>query len=40
MISYRQWAELMVELRRKSLVVCHSCHNGIHTGKPIPQLTS
>ncbi|MEX5637269.1 hypothetical protein [Parafrankia sp. FMc2] len=30
----------MARRRRKTLVVCRSCHDAIHTGKPIPQLTS
>ncbi|WP_219823606.1 hypothetical protein [Nocardia nova] len=34
------WVELMVKRRRKTLVVCRSCHDDIHTGKPTPQLTS
>ncbi|GAA4211588.1 reverse transcriptase/maturase family protein [Microbispora amethystogenes] len=33
------WAELMATRRRKTLVVCRSCHDSIHTGKPKPQLT-
>lgn len=27
------WTRRMVELRRKTLVVCHSCHRRIHGGK-------
>ena len=34
------WVELMVKRRRKTLVVCRSCHDGIHAGKPKSQLTS
>jgi predicted metal-binding protein len=30
----------MVKRRRKTLVVCRSCHDDIHAGKPTPQLTS
>ncbi|MCK9921360.1 reverse transcriptase domain-containing protein [Frankia sp. AgPm24] len=33
------WAADMARRRRKTLVVCRSCHDTIHTGKPIPQLT-
>jgi group II intron reverse transcriptase/maturase len=35
-----EWAELMAKRRRKTLVVCRSCHNDIHAGVPRPQLTS
>ncbi|MFC9969182.1 reverse transcriptase domain-containing protein [Nocardia ignorata] len=35
-----EWAELMIKRRRKTLVVCRSCHDDIHTRKPTPQLTS
>ena len=31
------WAALMLEKRRKTLVVCRSCHDAIHDGKPIAQ---
>ncbi|MFE3002471.1 group II intron reverse transcriptase/maturase [Nocardia sp. NPDC059246] len=34
------WVELMVKRRRKTLVVCRSCHDGIHAGKSKSQLTS
>lgn len=27
------WAVLMTEMRRKTLMVCPECHDGIHTGK-------
>ncbi len=27
------WAQLMAEMRRKTLVVCHQCHTKIHTGQ-------
>ncbi len=33
------WAAHMARRRRKTLVVCRSCHDAIHAGKP-PQLTS
>ncbi len=26
------WAALMIKKRRKTLVVCHSCHDAIHHG--------
>jgi group II intron reverse transcriptase/maturase len=29
-----QWAELMARKRRKTLVVCQTCHDTIHTGRP------
>jgi group II intron reverse transcriptase/maturase len=29
-----QWAQLMAARRRKTLVVCRSCHEAIHQGKP------
>jgi group II intron reverse transcriptase/maturase len=28
------WARLMTKRRRKTLVVCHPCHDTIHTGRP------
>ena len=28
------WAALMAKKRRKTLVVCHPCHDAIHTGQP------
>ncbi len=28
------WAHLMAKMRRKTLVVCSSCHQAIHTGQP------
>lgn len=34
------WAEQMARRRRKTLVVCRSCHDAIHAGQPTPQLTS
>jgi group II intron reverse transcriptase/maturase len=29
-----RWVEVMAARRRKTLVVCHECHRGIHTGDP------
>jgi len=34
-----EWAEQMARRRRKTLVVCPSCHHTIH-GQPSPQLAS
>jgi group II intron reverse transcriptase/maturase len=31
------WAKIMIIRRRKTLVLCHSCHAAIHAGKPLPQ---
>jgi hypothetical protein len=28
------WAALMARQRRKTLVVCHPCHDVIHHGQP------
>jgi group II intron reverse transcriptase/maturase len=33
------WAQQMARRRRKTLVVCRSCHDAIHAGQPAPQLT-
>jgi group II intron reverse transcriptase/maturase len=33
------WARQMARRRRKTLVVCRSCHDTIHAGQPTPQLT-
>jgi group II intron reverse transcriptase/maturase len=33
------WAQQMARRRRKTLVVCRSCHDAIHAGQRIPQLT-
>jgi group II intron reverse transcriptase/maturase len=33
------WAQAMANRRRKTLVVCHACHDRIHTGKPTTPLT-
>ena len=27
------WIQMMAALKRKTLVVCESCHNAIHAGK-------
>ncbi|WP_343380904.1 hypothetical protein [Candidatus Bathycorpusculum sp.] len=27
------WMRTMIAMRRKTLVVCSVCHNGIHSGK-------
>ncbi|MFJ7280820.1 hypothetical protein [Kitasatospora sp. NPDC098663] len=34
-----EWADLMAKRRRKALVVCGTCHERIHIGKPNPRLT-
>jgi group II intron reverse transcriptase/maturase len=34
-----QWAKAMANRRRKTLVVCASCHDHIHTGQPATPLT-
>jgi hypothetical protein len=31
------WAALMARKRRKTLVVCHPCHDAVHDGKPTAQ---
>ncbi|HEY9469279.1 MAG TPA: reverse transcriptase domain-containing protein [Propionibacteriaceae bacterium] len=33
------WAQLMARRRRKTLVVCQTCHDTIHAGQPTPTLT-
>jgi group II intron reverse transcriptase/maturase len=33
------WIQQMARRRRKTLVVCRSCHDAIHAGQPTPQLT-
>jgi group II intron reverse transcriptase/maturase len=33
------WARQMARRRRKTLVVCRSCHDTIHAGQPTPPLT-
>lgn len=30
------WVRKMIALRRKTLVVCHACHQAIHNGQPLP----
>lgn len=32
------WAKVMSARRRKTLVVCWSCHRGIHAGQPVMKL--
>jgi hypothetical protein len=29
-----QWAQLMASKRRKTLIVCPTCHDSIHNGQP------
>ena len=36
-IGQPAWAALMAKKRRKTLVVCHSCHDSIHDEQPIAQ---
>jgi hypothetical protein len=31
------WVHKMIALRRKTLVVCHACHQAIHAGEPLPR---
>jgi group II intron reverse transcriptase/maturase len=33
------WAHLMATMRRKTLVVCTTCHQAIHTGQPTAAIT-
>jgi Type II intron maturase/Reverse transcriptase (RNA-dependent DNA polymerase) len=33
------WAQLMARRRRKTLVVCHACHQGVHRGQPAATFT-
>lgn len=33
-----EWMKRMIALRRKTLVVCHSCHVDIHAGRPMRRL--
>ena len=33
----RPWVQIMASRRRKTLVVCHSCHVDIHHGRNNPQ---
>jgi predicted HNH restriction endonuclease len=34
------WANLMAKRRRKTLIVCASCHDAIHARQPTTQLTA
>ena len=34
------WAKIMIIRRRKTLVVCHTCHVAIHAGKPLSRKLS
>lgn len=31
-----KWVQVMIALRRKTLIVCRPCHEDIHAGRPIP----
>jgi hypothetical protein len=31
------WVAKMIALQRKTLVVCHRCHQAIHQGQPLPE---
>jgi group II intron reverse transcriptase/maturase len=33
------WARIMAKRRRKSLVVCETCHDDIHSGQPVAAIT-
>jgi nitrate/TMAO reductase-like tetraheme cytochrome c subunit len=33
------WAQQMARMRRKTLIVCPPCHNGIHHRQPANTLT-
>ena len=33
------WAQQMAKRRRKTIVVCRSCHDTVHAGQPTPHLT-
>src|SRR5258708_3480964 len=35
-----RWVQIMAARRRKTLVVCHLCHQTIHTGQPTRRRTS
>jgi group II intron reverse transcriptase/maturase len=35
-----RWVKTMAARRRKTLVVCHGCHQAIHAGRPIRQKVS
>ncbi|MGH9054869.1 MAG: maturase, partial [Acidimicrobiales bacterium] len=34
MASQPAWAALMIQKRRKTLIVCPPCHDAIHNGHP------
>jgi hypothetical protein len=34
-----QWAKIMANRRRKTIVVCAACHDHIHAGGAAPRLT-
>jgi hypothetical protein len=33
------WAQHMAKRRRKTLIVCGTCHANVHTGQPTATLT-
>src|SRR5258708_10242697 len=35
-----RWVKIMAARRRKTLVVCHLCHQAIHAGQPTRRRTS
>ncbi|CAN5599105.1 hypothetical protein BH11ARM2_BH11ARM2_28800 [soil metagenome] len=34
------WAKIMIVRKRKTLVLCKSCHGAVHAGRPLPQMVS
>ena len=34
------WAKIMIVRKRKTLVLCKSCHVAVHAGRPLPQMVS
>lgn len=34
------WAKIMIARKRKTLVLCKSCHMAVHAGRPLPQMVS
>ena len=34
------WKKMMIARHRKTLVVCHACHQAIHSGSPLEQGSS
>jgi len=34
------WAKIMIIRKRKTLVLCKSCHVAVHAGRPLPQMVS